>query len=65
MPRVPKHIKIQMRKEGKKMKEYTTPKIDLLTVDADILTFSVGQLESLDDGSGTPIRDLVGGNWGW
>ena len=54
-----------MRKEGEKMKEYTTPEIDLLTVDADILTFSVGQLESLDDGSGTPIRDLVGGNWGW
>ena len=47
------------------MKEYTTPKIDLLTVDADILTFSVGQLESLDDGRGTPIRDFINGNWAW
>ena len=47
------------------MKEYITPKIDLLTVDADILTFSVGQLEELRDADGTPIKDLGAGIWDW
>ena len=47
------------------MKEYVTPKIDLLAVDADILTFSIGQLEELPDADGTPIKDLGVGMWEW
>ena len=47
------------------MKEYVTPEIYLLTIDADILTFSLGELEELYDGDGTPIRDINGNKWGW
>lgn len=47
------------------MKEYITPEIELLTVDVDVLTFSIDQLEELDDGDSTPIRDINGNKWGW
>ena len=47
------------------MKKYITPEIDIAELDGDILTFSLGELEEMLDGDGSPIKGAGSGSWGW
>lgn len=48
------------------MKEYINPEIEIMILESsDILTFSLGELEDMIDGTETPKEGLGGGKWGW
>ena len=47
------------------MKKYSTPEIEVLCLDYDIVTFSIGSLEDMFDADGSPIQNTDGGKWGW
>ena len=47
------------------MKEYITPKINVLTIDNDVITASFGNLLPLPGGDDTPPEDLGGGKFDW
>ena len=47
------------------MKEYITPKINVLTIDNDVITASFGNLLPRPGGDDTPPEDLGGDKMDW
>ena len=47
------------------MNKYTTPEIEIIAIDCDIVTFSVGSLDDMPGADGSPIRNAGGGMWSW